>query len=415
MEADGKTLKQARKILEKNDNADKYDLMRELGVGETKARALYNQLKKTKKPRTRTFEEGLEREKGNYWERRYKELTREHAKALKLASVEDKLVESILAMVPRSYSSNGVRPPAGTSKSKKTPESYVLMFSDLHGGQTIDPDQTLGFGGYNFDIMAARVAYLENRVSSILKNHVTSPVDELVVVFLGDMLHGSLDHGGEAAQTQTLYSQWFTVGHILAQFLRNLSAQVKIRIHTVAGNHGRWPSQKKMPTENRYSNLDIFLYRYTQALTRDIENIAWNIDRQPFAVFDVQGFRFHASHGDHLRGGDKALGIPVHAAARQITSTTQLYVKNAKRPPDYYLVGDKHKSIQLPHGMGDILFNGGFPGVDNYSLQGNFVPVDPMQRLFGVHPRYGRTALYDVGLKHATVQIAKYYRLPSDR
>lgn len=406
--ANGEMLSWAKAILKKTPNADKYDLMRELGIGETKARALFNQLKKNSPP---TFEDGLAREKENYWERRYKELEREHKKALAYATATDKLVEGILALAPRSYSTNGVHPAAG-SKSKETPESYVLMFSDLHGGQVISPDQTLGFGGYNFNIMAARTAYLEDRVTSILQNHVTSPVDELIIVFLGDMLHGSLDHGGEAVQMQTLYSQWFAVGHMLAQFLRNLSTLVNIRIYTMVGNHGRWLSQKKMPTENRFSNLDMFLYRYTEALTADIKNISWNIDKQPFAIFDVQAWRFHASHGDHLRGGDKALGIPVHAAARQITSTTQLYVKNSKRPPDYYLVGDKHKGIQLPHGLGDVLFNGGFPGVDNYSLQGGFVPVDPMQRLFGVHPRYGRTALYDVGLKHAPLQMAKRYQLP---
>jgi DNA-binding IclR family transcriptional regulator len=32
----------------------------------------------------------------------------------------------------------------------------VLLFSDTHVGQTISPDQTLGFGSYSFDVFLAR-------------------------------------------------------------------------------------------------------------------------------------------------------------------------------------------------------------------------------------------------------------------
>jgi hypothetical protein len=136
-------------------------------------------------------------------------------------------------------------------------------------------------------------------------------------------------------------------------------------------------------------------------LTSDIPNIEWNLNQQPFQVFGVQGFTFFGAHGDHWRGGDKALGIPNHAIGRQLSTTSQLFSKHNAELPNYYVSGHLHRSITLPHAIGEVMVNGGFPGLDNFGLAENFNPVDPIQRFFFVHPRYGRTASYDLTLKHA--------------
>jgi hypothetical protein len=169
-----------------------------------------------------------------------------------------------------------------------------------------------------------------------------------------------------------------------------------------------------MPTENRFSNLDFFLYHYIKALTTQLPSVIWNLDTQPFALFDVQGFRFHLSHGDQLRGGDKALGIPNHSVGRMVSSTTQLFAKHEQPAPHYYLVGHLHRDIRLPHARGSVIINGGFPGVDGFGLAEGFSPVDPTQTFFFVHPRYGKTAEYNIQLKFAATGpgIAIPYEIP---
>lgn len=163
-----------------------------------------------------------------------------------------------------------------------------------------------------------------------------------------------------------------------------------------------------MPSENRFSNFDMLLYALVEALTKDIPNIKWNLNQQPFQIFEVQGFTFYAAHGDHWKGGDKALGIPNHAVGRAISSTGQLFGKHGVQSPHYYLSGHLHRSITLPHAIGEVLINGGFPGLDNYGLQGGFNPVDPTQRFFLVHPRFGKTASYNLSLKFAEVGEPPY-------
>lgn len=364
-------------------------------------------------PEPATFEQDANRHRSEYWRGQYKALEKKYEQSLKQNSVIEQLVERAANLAPLSYqcAPQELRPVSHTGK----PQSAVLLLSDTHVGQVVNPKQTLGFGLYNFEVFLARLKFVEDAVRSILHDHTNTEVPELVVCLGGDMLHGALNHSAEAAQHVTLFSQFYAAGHALAQFLRNLAPIVpRIRIQTAVGNHTRWGHQHKMPTHNRYSNLDQLLYALIQALTREISTIEWNLTQQPFSLFDVQGFLFHLSHGDNLRGGDKALGIPNHAVGRLVSANSQLFGKLERPSPHYYLTGHLHRDIVLPHSRGSVIVNGGFAGLDGYGLMENFSPVDPTQCFFLVHPKFGKTATYSIQLKFAEVAATRPYIIPGD-
>lgn len=358
----------------------------------------------------KTVEQDRERSGNTFWQREYKSLEAKYEKVLKEQVAVDQLVALASELAPRSYNpAPAIHRPNAKGGGGGKPQSAVLLLSDSHVGQVVEPDQTLGFGRYDFPTFLSRLKYLEESVASILQDHTTTKIEELVVCLGGDMIEGALNHGAEAGQRNTLFTQFYNAGHALAQFLRNIAPLApKTRIYCAVGNHPRWANQHKMPTTNRFSNLDSFLYAYIQALTTSITSIEWNLDSQPFALFDVQGFKFHLSHGDHLRGGDKALGIPNHSVGRMISSTTQLFGKTGAPAPHYYLVGHLHRSIVLPHARGSVVINGGFAGLDGYGLASGFSPVDPSQVFFLVHPKYGKTATYDIWLRNAVLGIEPY-------
>lgn len=336
-------------------------------------------------------------DRADFWKREAQRLqgvlsSQQHDKTAVDILVEKAVELAPIAYVPAKENMRFVGRKGGSS------QSAVLLLSDCHVGQCVEAGQTLGFGNYNFDIFLRRLRHLERSIFSIVKDHTVTAVDEIVVAMLGDMLHGNLIHDVEAAQKSTLFSQFYSAGHALSQFLRNLSTLAPLRIHTVSGNHSRFSHQKKQPSDNRYSSFDFFLYAYMQALTRDIQRITWNIDKQPFAVFSVKDFVFQCSHGEELKGGDKALGVPNHSVGRRISATTQMRVMSGLPPINYYCTGHLHKGIELPHGMGDVLINGGFPGVDGYGLSAAFTPSRPAQRFFLMHPKFGRTASYKLQL-----------------
>lgn len=366
-------------------------------------------------PHTQTppaYEEDRARAGADFWKRQHDVLKTKYEKALRETAAVDRLVDVARELAPQSYSP--LPPVKRISPGNGKPQSALLFLSDTHVGKVIDGAQTMGFGEYNFEIFLARLKFYEEAVTSILRDHTNTPLQELVVAMGGDMLDGALKHAAEVGQQVTLFQQWFGAGHAFAQFLRNLAPLVpKIRVYCTVGNHTRWGDQHKMPTENRYSNLDSFVYAYTQALTDGIPNVEWNLDTQPFALFDIQGFTFHLSHGDQLKGGDRALGIPNHAVGRMVSINSQLYGKAGVPSPNYYLVGHLHREIVLPHARGSVIVNGGFPGVDGYGLASGFSPVDPKQVFFLVHPRYGKTATYDIELKFAKVGDRPYV-IPGD-
>lgn len=356
------------------------------------------------------------------WKERYSDLNKKYTTVLKERSAVDLLVNEILALRPLSYSA---APAIIRDKKRReivsAPQSAVLIFSDTHVGKVVEPEQTLGHGNYNFEIFLARLKYLEESIISICEDHHSEhECPELVIAMLGDMLDGALQHANEADQQIVLFTQCYAASHAIAQFFRHLAAHFpKIRIHTTVGNHTRFANQRKMPTVNRFSNFDMFLYAHVKALVSDIKNIEFPLDRQPFTQFEVQGFRFHGSHGDNIRGGDKTLGIPNHAIGRAISTTTQLAAKRSDEAtrnglpspigaPHYYVLGHLHRSITLPHAIGEVIVNGGFPGVDNYGLAEGFTPIDPKQRFFFVHPKYGKAATYDIDLKFANIGSRPY-------
>lgn len=358
-----------------------------------------------------TLAEDVTRSKSDYWKGQHDTLRSKYETLLKNNTATSQLVEMAASLAPLAYDAAPAIPIVRAKTGKA--QSALLMLTDTHVGAEVKPSQTLGFGGYNFDIFLRRLKFLEAGVESILTDHVSTDVPELVICLGGDMIHGALGHGVEAGQVNTLFQQFYGASHALAQFLRSISRFVpKVRIYAAVGNHPRWSNQHKMPTDNRYSNLDMFLYAHIQALTRELGNVEWNLNTQPFALFDVQNFKFHLSHGDHLRGGDKALGIPNHAVARMVSATSQMFGKDNLPSPHYYLTGHLHRSIVLPHTRGSVIVNGGFPGLDGYGLMSGFSAVDPSQTLFFVHPVYGKTATFDIQLKFAPTNGPAPYEIP---
>lgn len=345
-----------------------------------------------------------------YWRSEHNKLAKEVTALRKQQTATEILVGEAKALAPTAYSAAPyTRPPAYRGKPHGSAQSAVLLLSDTHVGAVVRSEQTLGFGGYNFPTFLRRLKRLEDSVASILQDHITTRIDELVVPIIGDILDGSLTHGSEAAQINTVFSQFYGASHALSQFVRNLSALVpKVRIYTCVGNHPRMPNQHKTPTKNRFSNLDHFCYAHMQALLRDIPKIEFTLNSQPMAEFTVQGHQFLAAHGDVLKGGDRALGIPSHAIGRAVSATAQQRAKTGRPAINYYLYGHFHRAMELPHSGGRVLVNGGFPGQDEYGMAENFSAVPPVQKFFLMHRTFGISASYDLNLSFAKTEGTPY-------
>lgn len=179
--------------------------------------------------------------------------------------------------------------------------------------------------------------------------------------------------------------------------------------------NSRWQNQRKMPTENRYSNFDFIALGMAQALlsASGTDRVQFLLEENAFQYFTLGEWGFKIGHGDHLKGGDRALGVPAHAIGREVNATTQRFNARGLRAPDYYLVGDKHRHMSVQTARGRYMVNGAFFDSDNYALTENFTPGRPYQMFFGVHPTIGKSWAYDLWLDNAPRLAALPYVLPA--
>jgi hypothetical protein len=280
---------------------------------------------------------------------------------------------------------------------RKTPpgdDSLVIILSDSHVGQVVDPSETGQSSGYNPYHFLARLHHLETEIARIAEGH---PAKRVVVLFCGDMVHGQLGHSIEDDLTLPIATQVDLAMHAFFHFLGRISAlSPVVEVHGVGGNHGRWPGTRKMPTDRRWSQLDTLLYRSLQALCEvTMPNVSFDDRVSARRLIDVEDFRILLLHGDQLRGGANA----ANGITKEMHHWLMRCAQTGSRPPDLLVCGDKHISATLPVGLGRALINGSFVGEDVFAQ--NFPPSPPSQTVFYVRPKVGLTETHVIRLDQA--------------
>jgi hypothetical protein len=361
-----------------------------------------------------TVEEDLEASRARILLEEARISKRKYQEVLTERALEDRLVdvfrERLQAFLPSARTPEPAFHPV--VRMGRRPESAALLISDTHVGQVVSSTQTNGFGNYCPRVYCERLQYLQEKVLEVLAQH-SAGIDELHVFLLGDIVHGGLNHGAEREDNCVIADQFQLATWTLHQFLCALAFRVpSIQVHTVVGNHGRWPGQHKMPTKNRFSNLDHLVYSALQLSLKvhGLTNIHLHLNDAPRQVVEIKGSRFLAAHGDHLRGGDRQFGVPIHSMTRDVNATVQRYAAAEDRPVDYFLVGDKHRSMSLPLARGEYIVNGSMVGVDEFAM--SFSPGEAMQLLFGVDEKERKTWSYAIKVGHAPALLACPYSLP---
>jgi hypothetical protein len=93
------------------------------------------------------------------------------------------------------------------------------------------------------------------------------------------------------------------------------------------------------------------------------------------------------------------MGIPWYGMERWATKSTALEAQRANII-HYRLLGQFHKSAQLPTQVGETFVNGSLIGANEYAVDEVTESDPPKQLLFGVHGRYGVTHRWPLNLLH---------------
>lgn len=320
---------------------------------------------------------------------------REQVNGAKQRLLEDRILEEFrrhLCDLPRMLPPL-TPPPSATATSEAL--TAVLVVSDVHCGQVVPAAELDGFGDYNPAVMLDRLRHLELEVVRTLESR---PVDKLLLLFAGDIVHGNLGHSLEDDLTVPIAAQVDLAVHAFFCFLRGVAPAVpRIEVYGVAGNHGRWPGMRKMPTDRRWSNFDTVFFNALAALGQHsgLEHVTFDESIAARRVIEVGHHHLQLMHGDQVRGG----AFCATGMTREVHNANMRHAQAGRNPIDYFIMGDKHQPTSLPFGTGAFVVNGSFVGADNFGL--NFLSAPPSQTLFFLHPAKGKTETHEIRLLRA--------------
>lgn len=176
-----------------------------------------------------------------------------------------------------------------------TQREVVVLVSDTHFGQCVDPEEVLG-GRYDWTIAARRMAKLVFDVAHYKPEHKKNT--GLRLVFNGDLLEGRIhndDRGVDVMAAQIDGARQIIVAMI--DYLRQHFPRIDVMCQT--GNHERWPFRGPgRPTAQKFDSATTVVMRGVEQVFRHCQDIRFHLPLAPFSIWESCGWRLLATHGD---------------------------------------------------------------------------------------------------------------------
>jgi hypothetical protein len=312
-----------------------------------------------------------------YWKKQATDTLKE------LASVEQMLEEV------GGVRSLHVKPPEwllkpGTNKRNRSVLS--MLFTDLHMGEVIDPDEILGLNAFNPKIAIERARRFFNAAVEIGPRWAADTKVEGILLNLGgDLISGDIHEELRITNGLTSHEQVReTVALLIAGIKLLLKAYRRVHVTSVPGNHARTTFK---PTAKLYSKLSydtLIAQMVADAFVGD-DRVTFQITPSNDAIIPVLGLTGFLTHGDKMgTGGGQGFAGPLLPIVRG-TKKVEAQQARAQRRPDFIMHGHYHHSAN----PGPVFSNGAFPG---YSEYGNGLRASlelPQQWFFLIHETWG--------------------------
>lgn len=281
--------------------------------------------------------------------------------------------------------------PAWVASRKKSSDSSlgtpVILISDLHWGENVDPKHIGGVNSFNLDIARKRLRHTIDtaiKLCQMIDTNMRYP--GIVVPLLGDNVSGSIHEELEATNELPTIPTVLDVAEHLEGAIGLLADTFgHVYIPCVTGNHGR--NTLKMWSKNRqHTSFDWLLYKILEKSFQGDKRVHVHVSDSPDLRFDVQGRTYLATHGDRLgHGGDGLIGFigPVSRGDHKRRTRQQ----QINQPYDTLICGHWHQYLH----SGRLIVNGSLKGYDEYAYTESFPFEHPQQALWIVHPTHGET------------------------
>jgi hypothetical protein len=249
-----------------------------------------------------------------------------------------------------------IKTPNSRPKSGKRIATPVFLVSDLHFGERVTLQETLGANEYNLDVAAARCRKMWDNMLWLRQDMArTQSCDDTLLCLNGDIVSGDIhdelretNDGGIRSQCNAAYAALYPGILEMAKATPGV-----LHIVCIGGNHGRLTHKQHIKNGAEHSAEHLGVYDPLRRTIGDMGGkIAWHIPAAERYIIDVHGRRVSQQHGTMIRsqGGIGGTLVPM---TRWVTRTNDA---------DLYLFGHFHEA----DAYGKIVKNGALIGTSAY-------------------------------------------------
>lgn len=269
------------------------------------------------------------------------------------------------------------------AEGKPSESTAIILCSDLHYEETVDPRTVDGLNEYNITIAKERFnKVFQNGLKLVEMCRSKSNINNLVLWLGGDFINGYIhpefiENNGMSPIEASIAVYKLCVSAI--DFLVENGKFEKITVVTSVGNHSRTTEKSRIATcvEN---NFEWLIYNFLVSHYEKSEVVQFKLSRGYFNYLEVYGYLIRFHHGDYVRyaGGVGGIGIPLNKAIHMWNEAKSVYLD---------VLGHWHQHLCGKN----YIVNGSIIGYNAYaqSIKASF--EKPQQTFFLMHPRYGKT------------------------
>lgn len=291
-------------------------------------------------------------------------------------------LENVLGIVERVESSD-LQPPVwlAPAKPKNSAATLVVMLSDTHFDEVVNPDEMEGLNAYNREIAVMRLERWTQNVIKLARHYLSGVnYDGVVVILGGDIFTGDIHEELSITNEDTMIGSLLYWSEQLSAAIDLLAKEFKkCHVVSVVGNHGRTTRKPRMKQRVR-TNFDWLLAKMVERHFFKDKRVSFTIPESADALIQIYEHGHLVTHGDQVSGGGGIGGIypPI---MRMRARKHQRYMATGKSFQTLWL-GHWHQYLSTP----SMIVNGSLKGFDEYALLMGFGFEQPQQALAIVTP-----------------------------
>lgn len=293
-----------------------------------------------------------------------------------------KELEKVLSVVER-VEDTDLHPAVWLSpaKPKRSSATLVVMLSDTHFDEVVNPDEMEGLNAYNREIAMIRLERWTQNVIKLARHYLAGvSYDGIVVILGGDIFTGDIHEELSITNDDTMIGSLLFWSEQLASAIELLTKEFKkCHVVSVVGNHGRTTRKPRMKQRVK-TNFDWLLSKMVERHFAKDKRVSFTIPESADALINIYEHGHLITHGDQVSGGGGIGGIypPI---MRMRARKHQRYMATGKSFDTLWL-GHWHQYLSTP----SMIVNGSMKGFDEYALLMGFGFEQPQQALAVVTP-----------------------------